>query len=121
MIQDTALVFILLVHFLADFCLQTNDQAIMKSTDLKHLQRHVLTYSLCWVLGAYCMLSSWLLALSFASITYVCHILTDFATSRIGNPFWEKKDYHTGFVVVGADQVLHYLQLIYTYEILSKI
>jgi hypothetical protein len=121
MISIGVIIFIMLVHFLADFCLQTTDQALLKSTDIKHLQRHVLTYSLVWFLGSYCLLGSWLLALSFASITYALHILTDYITSRIGKPFWESKDYHTGFVVVGADQVAHYLQLIYTYKILSEI
>jgi hypothetical protein len=61
------------------------------------------------------------MGLLFGAITFVAHFITDYATSRIGKPFWEKKDYHTGFVVVGADQVLHYLQLIYTYELLSTI
>ena len=121
MISISVIVFILLVHFLADFCLQTTDQAMMKSTDLRHLQRHVLNYSIVWFLASYCLLGSWVLALSFASLTYASHSLTDYITSRIGKPFWDAKDYHTGFVVVGADQVAHYLQLIYTYKILSEL
>jgi hypothetical protein len=121
MISISIIIFILIIHFLADFCLQTNDQALLKSKDLKHLQRHVLNYSLVWFLASYCLLGSWLLALSFACATYSAHILTDYITSRIGKPFWESKDYHTGFVVVGADQVAHYLQLIYTYKILSEL
>ena len=115
MIPVTILVYILIIHFLADFALQTNDQAFFKSTDIKHLQRHVLTYSLVWLLASYSLFGSVLLSISFASLTYAAHFITDYVTSRVGKSFWESKDYHTGFVVVGADQIAHYLQLIFTY------
>jgi hypothetical protein len=109
----------MLIHFLADFSLQTNDQAVMKSTDHLHLQRHVLTYSLVWLVASYCLFESFFLALSFASLTYSAHYVTDYISSRVGKQFWDSKDYHTGFVVVGADQIAHHIQLIYTYEWLS--
>lgn len=38
---DTALIFILLIHFLADFGLQTHEQASGKSTSLVWLTKHV--------------------------------------------------------------------------------
>lgn len=120
MIPISIFVFILIIHFLADFSLQTADQATQKSTDIRHLQRHVLTYSIVWFIASYPIWDSWILSLTFAGITYVCHFLTDYITSRIGKPFWEKGDYHTGFVVVGADQVAHYLQLIFTYYLITN-
>ena len=48
------------------------------------------------------------------------HWVTDFLTSRIGKPFWDKGDFHNGFVVVGFDQVLHYIQLVATLLMLTK-
>jgi hypothetical protein len=119
-IHLTVLFFILIVHFLADFCLQTDDQAAMKSTDIKHLNRHVLTYSLVWLVASFSLFGRFTDAAVFALVTYSAHFLTDYITSRVGKPFWEKKDYHTGFVVVGADQVAHYIQLTLTYLWLSK-
>lgn len=119
MIHNTVIIYILMVHFLADFCLQTNDQATMKSTNIPHLFKHVLTYSIVWFFASYVLLSSWLLAVVFASVTFVAHFITDYITSRIGKPLWESKDLHNGFVMVGADQVFHYVQLIFTYELLS--
>lgn len=119
MIQDSVFYFMLIVHFLADFCLQTVDQALNKSTDVRHLTRHVLTYSLVWLVVAYAMFGSYEKALIFASITFITHWPTDYITSRLGKPFWDKKDYHTGFVVVGADQIAHYIQLIETYKLLA--
>lgn len=120
MIDNVNLFYILLIHFLADFCLQTPEQARLKSTDVNQLNNHVLTYSFAWLLASYTLLGTWLLAFAFFGITYVAHFITDYATSRIGKPYWESKDYHTGFVVVGADQVLHYIQLILTYQFLSQ-
>jgi hypothetical protein len=119
MISISFIVMMLVIHFLADFSLQTHDQANKKSTDIAHLARHVLTYSLVWLVVSYCIWESVSIALLFAGITYVCHYITDYITSRIGKPFWESGDYHTGFVVVGADQVAHYLQLIYTHHLIQ--
>jgi hypothetical protein len=121
MISLATLVYILLIHFLADFALQTHEQATKKSTDIKWLTFHVASYSLMWFLGAYFYYDGdFNLALQFATITFVCHWITDFFTSRIGKPFWDKQDFHNGFVVVGFDQVLHYIQLVVTLLMLTK-
>jgi uncharacterized membrane protein YjjP (DUF1212 family) len=114
------IIYILIIHFLADFCLQTPKQAEMKSTDKIQLAYHVLTYSLIWFFASYVFFGSWFLALIFSVITYTCHYMTDYLTSRIGKPYWEAKDYHTGFVVVGADQVAHYIQLILTFQFILE-
>ena len=118
--------YILLVHWVADFLLQTNEQATKKSTSVKFLTYHVSAYSLVWF-NSYYILGGSLTSLDldviakcciFVGITFVCHWITDFCTSRIGKPFWEKGDYHNGFVVVGFDQILHYVQLFLTYKLL---
>ena len=116
MITDQLFIFILLIHFLADFGLQTHDQATGKSSSNKWLTYHVGVYSTIWLLASYVLFGSWLLAAIFAVITFCCHFMTDWVTSRIGKPFWEKQDLHNGFVVVGFDQVLHYIQLYYTFQ-----
>ena len=121
MISFTTLVFVLLIHFLADFGLQTHEQATGKSTSVKWLTYHVGVYSIMWVLASWFYFGDFRIALIFSIITFICHWITDFITSRIGKPYWDKQDFHNGFVVVGFDQVLHYIQLIGTLTFCSTL
>lgn len=109
------LMYILLIHFLGDFALQTHEQAMLKSTDSHALAQHVGVYSAIWLIAMLPILG-WSLSVVFAIITFIAHFFTDYFTSRIGKPFWAKQDFHNGFVVVGFDQILHYLQLYYTFK-----
>jgi membrane-bound metal-dependent hydrolase YbcI (DUF457 family) len=109
---------ILLIHFLADFGLQTHEQSQLKSYSLTYLFYHVGVYSLVITLSVFVYSGDFEVSFKFGMLTFLLHYLTDFITSRIGKPFWEKEDYHNGFVVVGFDQVLHYIQLIYTFKLL---
>ena len=108
---------IIIIHFLADFALQTNHQAQNKSAGWDWfniaLLRHVTSYSLVWAVVILAM-STPLVALGFTLVTFICHYITDWFTSRISKPLFDDKNYHDGFVVVGADQVAHYVQLYYT-------
>lgn len=125
MMQFKEILIILLVHWLADFILQTHDQAINKSSSNKALLGHTITYSLVWwLVGALYVLQhqdtyqNWHLSL-FVMITFVAHTVTDWFTSRLCKKFFSKQDYHNGFVVVGFDQILHYTQLFICYIWLS--
>lgn len=113
---DKILITIVLVHFLADFALQTHEQALGKSKEIKWLLYHTGTYSIMWLLGAFIFLNWWQ-SILFAVITFVAHTITDYFTSRLTSKLFERKDFHNGFVVVGFDQVLHFLQLYYTFKI----
>lgn len=108
-----------MIHFLADFGLQTHEQAINKSSSDKFLFFHVGVYSLVWLIATIPFLPN-ARFIPFAIITFLCHFSTDWITSRIGKPFWAKQDLHDGFVVVGFDQVLHMIQLWYTFKLLLK-
>ena len=121
MISYTTLVFVLLIHFLADFGLQTHEQATGKSTSLKWLTYHVGVYSLMWLLASWFYLEDFRIAIIFSSITFICHWITDYITSRVGKPYWDKQDLHNGFVIVGFDQVLHYIQLVGTLLLCSTL
>lgn len=109
-------IFILLIHFLADFGLQTHEQATKKSSSDEYLFYHVGIYSLIWFIGANLFLD-FEHSFYFAVLTFIAHFITDAITSRISKPFFEKQDFHNGFVVVGFDQVLHYLQLYLTFKL----
>jgi hypothetical protein len=133
-LPESVLAMIIMVHFLADFGLQTHDQATGKGANQfpdkpfyyniwnKWLFYHVGVYSLTWLL--FCLGTTGITGFStadcftFAGVTFVAHYATDWLTSRIGKPFWAKQDFHNGFTVVGYDQIFHYFQLYYTFKIL---
>lgn len=121
MFEFKEILMILLIHWLADFCLQTDEQAKRKSVEGEYLFYHCFTYSLVWLFFSSIILESLKLGAIFAFVTYVTHTGIDFFTSRISKPFWEKNDTHNGFVVVGFDQILHYIQLFLTYNWLKSI
>lgn len=107
----SVIIFIMLIHWLADACLQTNEQATEKWRSSTQLGWHVLTYSIVWFVVGFVLSNSIDTALKFFIITYVCHFATDYCTSIITHNYFEKKDYHNGFVMVIADQILHLIQL----------
>jgi hypothetical protein len=117
------ILFIIIVHWFADFVMQTDEEAKGKSYDNKKLLSHTATYSFIWL-----WTSLWLSLILdlpksfiwFAPITFVCHTITDYYTSRINKKLWMKNNYHGFFISVGFDQVLHYVQLFLTYWYLTK-
>lgn len=123
-IFEFILFYILIIHFLADFGLQTHEQAVGKGEGKpffnKMLFYHVGVYTLIWVLALLGIKNlfglTFLDCIIFGVITFISHYITDYITSRIGKPFWSKGDFHNGFVVVGFDQVLHYTQLYFTFK-----
>lgn len=116
--NESVFLYTLLIHFLADFGLQTHEQATLKSSSNKWLFYHVGVYSLIWLIASFIFFGEFWDAMWFATVTFICHFITDWVTSRVGKPFWEKKDLHNGFAIVGFDQVLHYIQLYYTFKYL---
>lgn len=106
---------ILLIHFLADFGLQTHEQAQKKGEGAAfvnvYLFRHVLTYTLVWFVWLICHTGFWGTVLGTTAI-FVTHYVTDWITSRLSKPLFASQDFHNGFVIVGADQVAHYVSLI---------
>jgi len=113
---------IVFIHWFADFVLQTHWQATNKSKDNKALTMHVLTYSTVWFLicNVYSVITgNYMMLALFAPITFVCHWITDYFTSRLNSKLWGKGDIHNFFVSVGFDQVLHYAQLFITYYLLT--
>jgi len=116
--NELILLSILVFHFFADFVLQTHDQAINKYKAGYALTMHVLTYSLTWLVCVFLMTGDIKAAVVFFLITFTAHWLTDAYTAPISKKFFEKEDYHNGFVIVGFDQVLHYIQLYLTFKLI---
>ena len=119
--NDTQLfIAILIIHWSADFILQTHHQATTKSKSNIALLSHTISYSVVWIIYLFIVMTniSFVTILLFGLITFISHTATDYVTSRQTARLYEKQDFHNFFVVIGFDQVLHYLQLWFTYKLL---
>lgn len=110
---------ILIIHWLADFVIQTDWQAKNKSSNNKALLTHTFVYSLCWVLFALILFGYNPSFSCFIIITFIAHTITDYFTSRLNSKLWKEGKVHNFFVSVGFDQLLHYVQLFLTYQLLK--
>jgi hypothetical protein len=119
--------FIIFVHWVSDFVLQTQHMSTRKSSSNYYLTLHVVVYSFATILG-------WTLILPLLGIhlysgpvwlafllIFITHWITDYFTSRRTSKLYKEEKYHDFFVVIGFDQVLHYTQLflIFNYIILN--
>jgi hypothetical protein len=123
---------ILFVHWCADFILQTDKQAKGKSKNWRDLLSHTSSYTFYTAIGWMALLPwSFYMPNIFtildghvniplaAIVTFVCHTLTDYFTSRLNSKLWAEGKTHLFFVSLGFDQFLHFVQLIITYHLLS--
>lgn len=124
---------ILIVHWIADFWLQTDKQAKGKSKNWKDLLSHTITYSIVWYFvivffavwhnhfnGYSIQELGWSLWIGlFPIVTFICHTITDYFTSRLNSKLWAEGKVHYFFVSIGFDQILHYVQLFLTYQLLK--
>lgn len=140
---------IIIIHWIADFVLQTDKQAKGKSKNWNDLLSHTITYSFIWFIVGFIYVHSNNInnvftqlqvksLFLFTFITFIAHTITDYFTSRLNskliperkfvkfqdgwNQYWIKspESLHNFFVSVGFDQVLHYIQLFTTYYLLVK-
>jgi hypothetical protein len=101
---------ILIVHYMADFILQSDWMAVNKSrntgTGATALALHGTIYATCFAL---------FFSLSYGAFNGLLHVLVDYATSRICTHLWLKGERHWFFTIIGLDQLIHYACLIYSY------
>ena len=116
----TTVLFILFVHFVADFICQTDGMATNKSKSLSWLTIHVCTYTpvLLAALGFWGMYYHIPLSYMwyFGIVNGALHWVTDFFTSKLNYYLWKKEMRHWFFVGIGADQFIHYTCLLITYD-----
>jgi hypothetical protein len=121
-------IFLIFVHWLSDFVLQSRNMGERKGKDNFWLTLHVLVYSFatifCWSLVFPLIkipISAERMWLSFM-IMFAAHWITDYITSRVTGNFYSQQRWYGFFTTIGFDQVLHYIQLftIYNYIILNK-
>jgi hypothetical protein len=118
---------LIIIHFVADWLLQSDKMAINKSKSVYWLTIHVLVYTVILLLGT--IIINWTplsaqpvlvlnAILSYVVLNSTLHWATDFFTSKINAWIFQKgeKHRHWFFVCIGADQVIHYTCLLLTYE-----
>lgn len=125
----TLISFLFLFHFISDFVLQPDKIAKTKSKKISSLLIHIAIYGSSFfvmslvtslffkgvlnlpivTLVVYCLVNSWL------------HLMVDFVTSKVTSYLWKEGRVHDFFVVIGIDQLLHNLCLIWTLVIFLKL
>lgn len=134
-------IYLLVVHFIADFVLQTNEQANNKSISIWYLLEHTISYSIVFWLALVIIEGFTIKSFMFYNITLVSHTITDYFTSKGTRHLWMKVTIwdqpvvrscfppevikkrrgncvHNFFVLIGFDQLLHISQLLLTYYFL---
>lgn len=127
---------IVVIHFIADFIFQAEEWATNKSKSNVALYKHVMTYSTIWLFASLFLLgvarpaetTEWYVysSILFFMLTFCCHFITDYITSRIVSRKFANKEYGSpipnfgAFTIIGFDQVLHYGQLFGTYYLLTN-
>ena len=115
---------ILLFHWIFDFHLQTDEMAKGKSKCNAALLKHVGVYGWATILITLCnyrYFNNVGVAFAYPFINNVAHFLTDWITSRASSALYKEERYHDFFVVIGADQMIHYITLFGTFVWLSNL
>jgi hypothetical protein len=123
------ILYILFIHFVADFIMQTDEQAKGKSTCNYWLTMHILSYGKTMLFsGVFYVLIMFLyginlfhlipLLIGYVTLNMGLHWVTDYFTSRQTKKLWEAKKVHHFFVMIGFDQFIHSVCLIGTYWLL---
>ena len=108
-----------IAHFFADFVFQTEMMAKNKSSNNTWLLIHIIVYTITFGTIYYFLVdhvSLWSVV-KWSALNGVAHFVIDYLTSRLSKYFWEKQKTRAFFIVIGADQTLHYLCFYYTISI----
>lgn len=102
---------LLIVHWSADFVLQSRWMGRNKSSRLDALAAHVAVYTMALAVGAALIFridveNRWTL-LAFVLTNGIAHFATDFVSSRITSALWKAKREYAFFTAIGFDQLVH--------------
>lgn len=122
MISITVLFWLFVTHWIADFVFQTDWMAHNKSKSNFPLFVHVCVYSLLLIPFAVAFIPIQAVAW-FIVFNMFLHFMIDHYTSRITSKLAAQNKYGSKsvpnfgmFSVIGFDQLLHYVSLIWTYH-----
>ncbi len=111
------IMFIFLIHFIADFYLQTEWMALGKSKNWTPLLAHIAVYTVaCLVLSPF-VLPIWT-AICWSLINGLCHLVVDYFSSRAMRRAREAGNNSRFFLLLGFDQLCHAWCLLGTFGLL---
>jgi len=102
--EITLIIYLLFVHWLADFVWQTDYIAKNKSKSNKVLLLHCGIYSLFFAIGTLNIIYGLLLGL--------IHFPVDYFTSRLNSKLYQAGKNHEFFVSLGFDQWIHFVTIL---------
>ena len=114
----------ILGHWLGDFVLQSEETAVLKHKDFNHQCMHSLTYSSVWLFIGLILIPFDLFNINFIQIflffgiTALTHLIVDTLVSKFGYKYFHNVTPNSFLGVMHVDQLLHYLQLYLTYELI---
>ena len=125
MISIGLFIYILCLHYVADFIFQPYDLSVKKSESYTALFSHVTIYA-CTIYIGLLLVVDLECALKFAGLNFIFHFLVDWATSRVisGNssrlvldpdvtkPIHKRLNLWGPIGLLGFDQLLHQLLLL---------
>ena len=120
--------YIILVHWVADFVLQSRMMGENKSSNNVWLATHCFVYTTATMILWLPLVASVILPLDFKNISLACflvfwtHFGTDYISSRMTTKYAKDKKWYAFFNTIGFDQVIDYTQLflIYNHIILNN-
>lgn len=118
-----AFLWLLAVHFVGDFVLQSHWMAINKSKRIDALAAHIAVYTLTLGWGCLPLMIFWhtLWWPVWIVGNGLAHFATDYVTSRINARLWAKERVHEFFVGIGADQLAHSLALGLSLTLIARV
>jgi len=115
-------IWILFLHWIGDFVLQSGKMAAKKHKDFEVLLDHILMYMLVIGFGSLFVfdhsikLWGWpVCSAVFMIINSFAHLVLDFVSSKVTAYLYSKHRIHDFFTVIGFDQFLHITILYLTY------
>lgn len=103
-------IFLVWLHFIADFLLQSDYVAKNKSKNNKILLFHASIYSIPF----------FIISPMYAIVNGVLHLMTDYVTSRVASRLWKEGKTSRFFSVIGFDQAIHVTFLLATYNYMFR-
>lgn len=104
------IIYLLFVHWVADFVCQSDYMAKEKSKNNLILFYHCLVYGFAF--------SIYTLNPLYGLILGLIHFPVDYITSRLNSKLYAKGDIHNFFVSVGFDQFIHFATIILVWNYL---
>ncbi len=97
------IIWFLFLHWIADFVLQTDDIAKLKSKNNFALGFHCIAYASVFIVGT--------LNFNYGLLLGLIHFPADYVTSRLNSRLYKAGKNHKFFVSIGFDQLIHFITI----------